>query len=379
MNYGHLIKRPFEIVARRPYLWLLGFLAGGATASNFSSGGTNYTQSSTYSGPSWAAVQNTWNGNWEWIVGILAFFVVVGVVLFILGCIATGGIIHAAVEHDAGHDYKLGTAWRAGYATGWRIAGLRLLTFLLAFVPGLLVGTLVLATVVAAIAWLPASWIAAVATFFAGLPGARVPWPTGVLGILLLSLLTVAGLVAALGGVPHPVRRAARAVLLVAFVGYLAALGGSQLVENVTRPADWEFALCDIGQGDATVIRSQGAVALDDTGPDPARLQHCLDELGITHIDLLVLTHYDLDHVGGTSAVFGMVDRALVGPSDGADDDRLAARLAGAGASVERAAKGMTGELGDLSWSILWPRLPLGGTEPGNDAPAATVTAYRTA
>ncbi len=150
MNYGHLIKRPIEIVARRPYLWLLGFLAGGATAYNFSGSGTNYTQSSTYRGPSWAALQNTWNGNWEWIVGILAFFVVVGIVMFVLGCIATGGIIHAAVEHDAGHDYSLGTAWRSGYATGWRIAGLRLLTFLLAFVPGLLVGTLVLATVVAA-------------------------------------------------------------------------------------------------------------------------------------------------------------------------------------------------------------------------------------
>lgn len=149
MNYGHLIKRPFEIVARRPYLWLLGFLAGGATAYNFSSSGTNYTQSSTYTGPSWAALQNTWNGNWEWIVGVLAFFVVLAIVMFALGCIATGGIIHAAVEHDAGHDYRLGTAWRSGYATGWRIAGLRLLTFLLAFVPGLLVGTLVLATVIA--------------------------------------------------------------------------------------------------------------------------------------------------------------------------------------------------------------------------------------
>ena len=151
MNYGYLIKRPFEIVARHRYLWLLGFFAGGATAYNFSSSGTNYTQSGTYTGPSWAAVQNTWNGNWEWIVGILAFFLVVGIVMFVLGCIATGGIIHAAVEHDAGHDYRLGTAWRSGYASGWRIAGLRLLTFLLAFLPGLLVGTLVLATVVAAI------------------------------------------------------------------------------------------------------------------------------------------------------------------------------------------------------------------------------------
>lgn len=151
MNYGHLIKRPFEIVARRPYLWLLGFLAGGATANNFSSSGTGYTQSTMYSGPSWTAVQNTWNANWEWIVAVLAFFVVVGIVLFVLGSIATGGIIHAAVEHDAGRDCSLGRAWRLGYASGWRIAGLRLLTFLLALVPGVLAGTLILATVVTAI------------------------------------------------------------------------------------------------------------------------------------------------------------------------------------------------------------------------------------
>lgn len=151
MNYGYLIKRPFEVVARRPYLWLLGILAGGATANNFSSGGTGYTQSTAYSGPTWTAVQNTWNANWEWIVGVLAFFVVAGIVLFILGSIATGGIIHAAVEHDAGRDCSLGKAWRLGYASGWRIAGLRLLTLLLTLVPGVLAGTLVLATVVAAV------------------------------------------------------------------------------------------------------------------------------------------------------------------------------------------------------------------------------------
>jgi hypothetical protein len=150
MKYDYLIRRPFEIVARRPYLWLLGFLAGAATAFNFSSGSTNYghpATSGTYHGPSWAALQSIWNDNWGSIVGILALFVVIFIVMFVLGCIATGGIIHAAVEHDAGHEYGLGKAWRAGYATGWRIAGLRLLTLLLAVVPGFLVGSLVLAAV----------------------------------------------------------------------------------------------------------------------------------------------------------------------------------------------------------------------------------------
>ena len=223
-----------------------------------------------------------------------------------------------------------------------------------------------LATVLSALAWLPASWIAAVATFFAGLPGARAPWPTGLLGVLLLTALTVAGLVAALGGVPPPVRRAARVGLVVAFIGYLATLGGSQLVDNVTRPADWEFALCDIGQGDATIIRSQGMIALDDTGPEPARLQHCLDELGITHIDLLVLTHYDLDHVGGVSAVYGKVDRVLIGPPSDPGDVRIASDLRANGAEVDQVSRGESGMLGELRWDVLWP--PLRGVEPGNPA-----------
>lgn len=223
-----------------------------------------------------------------------------------------------------------------------------------------------LATVVSALAWLPASWIAAVATFFAALPGARAPWPTGVPGILLLSALTVAALVAALGGVPPPVRRAARAGLVVAFVGYLATLAGLQVIENVTRPADWEFALCDVGQGDATVIRSQGVIALDDTGREPARLQHCLDELGIGHIDLLVLTHYDLDHVGGVSAVYGKVDRVLIGPPSDPGDVRIASDLRANGAEVDQVSRGESGMLGELRWDVLWP--PPRGVEPGNPA-----------
>ena len=153
MRYDYLVRRPFEIVARRPYLWLLGFLAGAATAFNFSSGGTNYghpAASGTYHGPSWAVLQNIWHDNSVWIVGTLALLVVVFIVMFVLGCIATGGIIHAAVQHDADNEYALGKAWRAGYATGWRIAGLRLLTFLLAIVPGFLVGSLVLAAVAGA-------------------------------------------------------------------------------------------------------------------------------------------------------------------------------------------------------------------------------------
>src|SRR5438270_1544921 len=156
MNYGRLVRRPFEIVARRPYLWLLGILAGGASSMSFNGGGGNRGYGpgrhagGTYTGPTGQQIQAFWNQNWEWIAAIAIAILVVGLVLFVISCIATGSIVRAAVEHDDGRDYRLGTAWKAGFPTGWRVAGLKILTFLLAAVPALLVFSLFAAAVAGA-------------------------------------------------------------------------------------------------------------------------------------------------------------------------------------------------------------------------------------
>src|SRR5690606_16186207 len=49
------------------------------------------------------------------------------------------------------------------------------------------------AHIVAQIAWLPSSWIAAVSLFFAGLPGASAPWAEGAIGVALAAVLIVCG------------------------------------------------------------------------------------------------------------------------------------------------------------------------------------------
>ena len=168
MNYTNLVRRPFEIVARRPYLWILGLLAGGATTFNWSS---NYRSSSTgqYTGASGATLQAFWANNWEWIVAVAAIGVAVAIVWFILGCIATGGLIRAAVEHDNGHDYRFATAWREGYATGWRIAGLRLTVFILALAAAIVVGALGGATAAFSTTFVPAAVVFALLTAAAAL------------------------------------------------------------------------------------------------------------------------------------------------------------------------------------------------------------------
>src|SRR5260370_35166650 len=114
-----------ETVAGRPSRWWLGFLAGPATTSTFTGGGPNYAHPATagnYHGPSWAVLQNVWHDNWESIVGILALFVVIFIAMFVLGCIATGGGIPAAVEHGCGNQDRVGKAWRPGLATGGAIS-----------------------------------------------------------------------------------------------------------------------------------------------------------------------------------------------------------------------------------------------------------------
>ncbi|MFT4029761.1 MAG: ComEC/Rec2 family competence protein [Protaetiibacter sp.] len=226
-----------------------------------------------------------------------------------------------------------------------------------------------LADAVASLAWLPASWIAAVARLADGLPGARMPWPAGTIGIVALVVLTALGLVAALGPPRSRLRRFAAGVACVGLLGYLGAVGGIRVLTLAGRPGDWQYAMCDVGQGDATVIRSEGVVALVDTGPDPVPLTACLDELGIARVDLLVLTHYDLDHVGGTDAVLGRVGLALVGPVGDADDERLREQLVASGARLVQAQEGMTGSLGAFEWQVLWP--PSRGVEAGNAASIA--------
>ncbi|WP_051973041.1 ComEC/Rec2 family competence protein [Cryobacterium sp. MLB-32] len=209
-----------------------------------------------------------------------------------------------------------------------------------------------------AAAWAPSEWIAAVATTSAALPGNRLPWLEGFAGFLLLSLGTILAIALLLRRRDGRRRRwpaAVLAVLLAGGGGYAGSLAGAGLGRTLAFPDRWQIAACDIGQGDAVLVRDGEQYALIDVGPDPALLTECLEGLHVARINLLVLTHYDLDHVGGLDAVIGRVDHALVGIPENAQDAGLHERLAAGGADVRQSARGDSGSLGSLAWRILWP------------------------
>ncbi|MHC2999009.1 ComEC/Rec2 family competence protein [Microbacterium sp. HJ5] len=223
----------------------------------------------------------------------------------------------------------------------------------------------------AAVAWVPASWIAATAGTVSGLPGDLTPWIAGWPGAAAL------GVVGAAVGMLVALRRSTRAArLAVVTSGVVVAVvvgvgaGGALLGSTVgrwTMPTQWSVLACDVGQGDAVLLRSAGAVALVDTGPEPEALRRCLDRVGVDRIDMLVLTHFDLDHVGGVEVVIGRVGVVLHGPPD-ADGAYTLDALERAGAEIMAASAGLGGDLGEARWRVVWPQADSAAFPPGNDA-----------
>lgn len=215
------------------------------------------------------------------------------------------------------------------------------------------------------LAWLPAAWIGGCARLFSELPGARAGWLPGATGAVLLAIVTTLCLIAVLARAGR-LQRIAGTIGLGSIVFAVLAGGVGWVSRMVHRPTDWVIAACDVGQGDALLLRSAAKVALVDTGPDPAALDGCLTDLGVDRIHLLVLTHWDADHDGGLAAVTGRVDSMLHGPP--ADDgDRFALdALVASGTHAVAGTRGMTGTLGSAAWRVLWPTSA--SVPPGNDA-----------
>ena len=185
---------------------------------------------------------------------------------------------------------------------------------------------------------------------------------------------------------PRPHRRRVPLKFLAALGALLAALLAAVLViprPPAWPPPDWIFAACDVGQGDGLVLADgphTGVVV--DTGPDPGKEDRCLTDLGVTHVKLLVLTHFHADHIDGVPGVLKhrAVDEiettVLDDPPEGAR--KVAAWAEASGVRVSRAALGERRAYGPVAWDVLWPDpLLLDTADAAENANAPPTTAKR--
>lgn len=216
----------------------------------------------------------------------------------------------------------------------------------------------------------PILWIAEHSSQF---PASVITWIPGAPGIVLIAALCIS-----LALLLSPVLRRLWACLLALAV---LAAGIVVRVPNPAWPGPWQVAFCDVGQGDATVIRVDAASAvLIDAGPEPGPVLACLDALGVKELPMVVLTHYHSDHIGGFSGVARryvpslVLVSALASPADAAEEVALAAQ----DAVVRPAAPGEVLEIGPVTWATVsnWvpPFLTTGGEgESGSENDASVV------
>lgn len=234
-----------------------------------------------------------------------------------------------------------------------------------------------------ALAWCashPAGWIAGVARAGAALPGAGIDWPGSWAGALLLAVGTVGVLLLGRRLLRHPWWCGACAALLV-----LVVVRPAPLTRVVTGwpPPGWRYAMCDVGQGDATVLAAgEGSGVVVDAGPDPALVDRCLRELGITRIPLLVLTHFHADHVAGLPGVLrgrSVGEIETTGFEEPADQAEFVRRKAAERhIRITRAMAGERRRTGPLSWQVVWPR-PSAMPDPDGPNDASLVLLVRSA
>jgi competence protein ComEC len=140
---------------------------------------------------------------------------------------------------------------------------------------------------------------------------------------------TVGAAMAALALQLRPELRKTRRSLFIGWSVVVALLAGPLVTHSMTRGV-LELVVLDVGQGDALLLRSPGGRwILVDAGPrsEPfdAGARTVLPYLrrrGVRALDLLVLTHPDMDHVGGAPALLRELPvRGIADPGDAAGKD----------------------------------------------------------
>lgn len=101
--------------------------------------------------------------------------------------------------------------------------------------------------------------------------------------------------------------------------GVCLAAGG---VFGWIRPEPTRITFLSVGQGDCAVVQAGGRTVLIDAGPKTPNFDAGermilpkLREMGVERIDLILLSHPDMDHIGGMASLLRAHPEARVGMS----------------------------------------------------------------
>lgn len=239
--------------------------------------------------------------------------------------------------------------------------------------------SLALGTSIAWVAGCFAQGIAIVAQAFGAITWLTIPWPSGKLGILL-ALLSISGIVQ-IGIAWSRLSAMQQSQAISLLLTFLILLWAKPDLSFKQWPApNWIMVSCDVGQGDASVIRTgKNEAVVVDVGGDATAIDKCLRELHITRIPILLLTHFHADHVGGLEGAIRNreIGQIRVSPLN---DPPITTRFVNEVlAKMNRKSVVMTYperfEVNDVTFACIWPsELVLGqGSDANNSSVAIAV------
>ena len=137
---------------------------------------------------------------------------------------------------------------------------------------------------------------------------------------------------------------------------------GRAIFGDETKASDEDTVrFIDVGQGDSILISSNGYNALIDFGDESDHGSELLDALRsykIERLDCIILSHYDMDHVGGAPKILKALDveYALLpelSDKEANDFDDFQYALENSGAEVSIARVGTLVNIGDFDITVI--------------------------
>ncbi|TVP68150.1 MAG: DNA internalization-related competence protein ComEC/Rec2 [Nitriliruptor sp.] len=169
----------------------------------------------------------------------------------------------------------------------------------------------------------------------------------------LTVVAAAAGLLWLLASTRGVARRVGAAVTVLALL-----LAGLPAVTGSLRPAGLTITAIDVGQGDAFLVESPAARVLVDAGEDGTAARW-LRQHGRRQLDLVVVTHPHLDHVGGVPEVLRRIRVgavwALPLPTELPEAAEVWRVAAARGVPVRAPSRSTTVQLADLTIEVLHP------------------------
>lgn len=221
------------------------------------------------------------------------------------------------------------------------------------------------------------SWpVDAAARAAAAAPGGMASVPSGAWA----ALGSLAGIVLGIAATFSRRQRFAPVFVAALLVCMLAAAPVSRLIVQQRVPGDWAIVACDVGQGDAMLLRaSDRDVVMIDTGPADGTALACLRRYGVARVSLLILTHPHADHDGGVPAIVAAmpVQQAWISPAEASAATAAVRSLTEARVPTTVARAGDAAMVGAVTIAVLAPgtdRVGEGNTGL-NDASIVTLAA----